>query len=142
MLLNGFIDAVILPEPYATWAAQEGHKRISVSKEEGVSNALWIVAQRQAIDKTLRAQAKTFARVYEEAVRQMSEDVQADTIRAILKNEYRMPPLLADTIQLSPISAPYPLRASDVETAAEWLRAQNRLPKNHDTKEFLLKQIK
>ena len=142
MLLNGFLDAVILPEPYATWAALEGHKRISVSKEEGVSNALWIVAQRQTIDKTLRAQAKTFARVYEEAVRQMSEDVQADTIRAILKSEYRMPPLLADTIQLSPISAPYPLRAADVETAAEWLRAQNRLPKNHDTKEFLLKQIK
>ncbi|MGN1256053.1 MAG: ABC transporter substrate-binding protein [Bacteroidaceae bacterium] len=142
MLLNGFIDAAILPEPYATWAALEGHKRISTTPKQGISNALWIVTRKRGESNDVEAQAKTFARVYEEAVREMSENPQADTLRAILVNEYRMPPLLTDTIQLPQIPAPHPITTDEIETAAQWLRTQNRLPKNHKTQEFLLQQIK
>ncbi|MGN0233403.1 MAG: ABC transporter substrate-binding protein [Bacteroidaceae bacterium] len=142
MLLNGFIDAAMLPEPYATWAANEGHKRISTTPEQGICNALWIVIQNKGGSKTPVAQARDFTRIYKEAVRQLAEDVDADTLKAILSSEYRMPPLLADTIRLPKIPAPRQLTTDEIETAAEWLRTQNRLPQNHKTNEFLLQQIK
>ena len=142
MLNNGMIDAAMLPEPYATWAALEGHKRISRSKPNSICNALWITAFREENNNPHEAQAKTFARVYREAIERMASDAQADTLRAILTSEYGLPPLLTDTIQLPPMPKPRAVNEQEMDSVAAWLREQNRLPKEYSTQKFLTRQIK
>ena len=142
MLNNGMIDAAMLPEPYATWAALEGHKRISRSNPNSICNALWITVCREESNNPHEAQAKTFARIYREAIERMASDAQADTLRAILTSEYGLPPLLTDTIQLPPMPKPRAVNEQEMDSVAAWLREQNRLPKEYSTQKFLTRQIK
>ena len=142
MLRNGLLDAAMLPEPYATWAAMEGHKRIRRTDGNDVCNALWVTPYSKGDSKSHEALAKTFARIYQEAIDRMTRDAQADTIRAILTSEYGLPPLLADTIQLPEMPKPRQVTEQEMETVAGWLREQNRLPKNYSTQDFLHRQIK
>ncbi|HBC28650.1 MAG TPA: hypothetical protein DC006_03065 [Prevotellaceae bacterium] len=142
MLRNGLLDAAMLPEPYATWAAAEGNKRIRRTGDKSICNTLWIVSQREKGRSAHEAQARVFAHVYEEAARRMTAAVQADTIRKILTSEYRLPPLLADTMRIPETPRPRAITREEIDKAAEWLRGQNRLPKNFNTDEFLLQQIK
>lgn len=142
MLNNGMIDAAMLPEPYATWAALEGHKRISRSKPNSICNALWITASRKESSNPHEAQAQTFARIYQEAIERMANDAQADTLRAILISDYGLPPLLTDTIQLPTMPKPRAVNEQEMDSVAAWLREQNRLPKKYSTQEFLSRQIK
>lgn len=142
MLRNGLIDAAMLPEPYATWAAMEGHKRIKRTSDHTICNTLWIVPHRKEKSQADDTQAKAFAQVYREAVARMTTALQADTIRAILTSEYGLPPLLTDTMQLPAMPKPRTLGREEMDKVAEWLREQNRLPKKYSTEQFLLQQIK
>ncbi len=142
MLRNGLLDAAMLPEPYATWAAMEGHKRIRRTKPPCICNALWIAPHRERDHNSHEAQAQAFARIYREAIERMAISTQADTLRAILTSEYGLPPLLADSIQLPEMPKPRTVTAQEMDTAAAWLREQNRLPKKYSTQDFLLQQIK
>lgn len=142
MLRNGLLDAAMLPEPYATWAAMEGHKRIRRTKGQDLCNALWIAPHRERDRNTHEAQVQTFARIYREAIERMATSTQADTLRAILTSEYGLPAMLADTIQLPEMPQPRAITAKEMDTAAAWLREQNRLPKKYSTQDFLLQQIK
>lgn len=140
MLRNGLIDAAMLPEPYVTWATQEGHRRINRTKTPSLCNALWIMPHRKDKKSTHETKSILFAKVYRMAIERMNSDVNRDTVKAILKVEYGLPPLLADTIKLPPLPTPRAITAQEVDTAAEWLRQQNRLPPIHSTQDFLSKQ--
>lgn len=62
MLRNGLIDAAMLPEPYATWATQEGHRRINRTKTPSLCNALWIMPHRKDEKNTHETKSILFAK--------------------------------------------------------------------------------
>ena len=70
------------------------------------------------------------------------QEIDDDTLRAILTSEYGLPPLLTDTIQLPPMPKPRAVNEQEMDSVAAWLREQNRLPKEYSTQKFLTRQIK
>lgn len=142
MLRGGLLDAAMLPEPYATWTTMEGHRRVGRTRTPGLYNALWIMPQQEACSDSLTTRVRLFDQVYRQAIKQMNDGLNPDTTRAILVREYALPQQVADSIQLPPVPTPRALTTQEVDEAAEWLRQQNRLPKQHSTQNFLSKQVK
>lgn len=142
MLRGGLLDAAMLPEPYATWTAMEGHRRVGRTKTPGLCTALWIMPQRGTQNDSLSSRVQRFDQVYRQAIKQMNDGLSPDTTRAILIREYALPPQVADSIQLPPVPEPRTLTAQETDEAAEWLHQQNRLPKQHSTPKFLSKQAR
>lgn len=137
MLLNGLIDAAMLPEPYATWTVLEGNPRVNQSKPNEMSNALWVAPFKKKLSDRYLTQLKIFTQVYRTAVEKLISNPQPDTLRTILVDEYRLPVLLADSIQLPLMALPHIPTEAEVEKASTWLSEQGKLPKGFSSKDFL-----
>ena len=115
MLRQGLIDAAMMGEPYATWMTMLGHKRLFQSK--GKQPLLYAWANISAT----KGQQKAFLELLNEATERMSKASEAALLRDILKQEYRLPPALVDSMELQPIKRISAIRPSDIETAEGWL---------------------
>jgi NitT/TauT family transport system substrate-binding protein len=129
MLRTGLMDAAILPEPYASWMRNEGHVALKQTDEQSPRLAAWVVNGHLAGDSSKALQLKTFRQVYDSAAEQISSGVNVDTIRSILVQDFNIPAQALDSISLPQINPAMPLRKTDAEIAAKWLRSRSRLPK-------------
>ncbi len=115
MLRQGLIDAAMMGEPYATWMTMLGHKRIFQSK--GKQPRLYAWAATTATNK----QQKAFCNLLNSAILLMERDDQVPLVRDILKQEYQMPPALADTLVIPKPIRTSDIRKSDMAEAEKWL---------------------
>ena len=116
MIRQGLIDAAMMGEPYATWMTMLGHKRLFLSKGKQPRLYAWA-----ACKSATKAQQEAFLNLLREAVKCMSDDSQAGTVRDILKQDYQLPPAMVDTFALQPPSTPIDIRPADTEEAEKWL---------------------
>ncbi len=129
MLRTGLMDAAILPEPYAAWMKAAGHKELKRTDEKSPRLAAWVARGEVWKDSLKASQLKSFRQVYDNAVSRIRSGIHSDTLRAILVQEYHIPPQALDSLSLPQVSPSLPLRPIDAETATRWLRSRGRLPK-------------
>ena len=120
MLRLGLIDAAMMGEPYATWMMMLGHKRLFQSKGKQPQLYAW------ANISATKMQQKAFLKVLDEAINRMSKASEASLLRDILKQEYLLPPELADSLELQPIKRPSDIRPEDTEEAEKWLSKKTK----------------
>lgn len=119
MLRQGLIDAAMMSEPYATWMTMLGHKRLFQSKGKQPRLYAWA-----ACSSATQQQKKVFRKLLNEAVERMGKEVEATLFRDILKQEYRLPPALVDTLDLPIPVPPADIRQSDITEAEKWLEGR------------------
>ena len=116
MLRLGLIDAAMMGEPFATWMTMLGHKRLFQSK--GKQPRLYVWAATAAAEK----QQKAFCNMLDSAILLMERDDQAPMVRDILKQEYQLPPALADTLVIPKLTRTSSIRESDQAEAEKWMK--------------------
>ncbi|MCR5849916.1 MAG: ABC transporter substrate-binding protein [Bacteroidaceae bacterium] len=119
MLRQGLIDAAMMSEPYATWMTMLGHKRLFQSKGKQPRLYAWA-----ACSSSTQQQKKVFRKLLNEAVERMGKEVEATLFRDILKQEYRLPPALVDTLDLPIPVPPADILQSDITEAEKWLEGR------------------
>lgn len=116
MLRQGLIDAAMMGEPFATWMTMLGHKRLFQSKDKQPRLYAWA-----ACNSATAEQQKAFRQLLDSATVLLSDGMAEDILRDILKQEYELPPALADTLMLPPLAPITDIRPADTEKAAKWL---------------------
>jgi NitT/TauT family transport system substrate-binding protein len=137
MLCTGLLEGAMLEEPYASWAAMEGNKKLQRTKENTPQFAVWVIVDSLQKDKRKTEQTHKFVSVYKSAVENISKGLYPDTLRSILINEYEIPESVVDSIKITPIKQPFLPQKRDVEEAASWLSKRGFLPKNFVSDQFI-----
>lgn len=127
MLRTGLVDAAILPEPYAEWMKAEKHTILKSTTQSDLQMGAWIAQKKLFCDNTKKEQVKEFINVYTEAVKIINENTDVQTVKDILIYEYGLPSALADSIQMPIITTGRPTSSKEIEAAAKWLKARNKL---------------
>lgn len=134
MLCNATMDAVFLPEPFASEAIQRGNTP-NFSTANLTPRLVVLVATRQALDdKTRHAQIDLLLKGYDEAVAQLETSVAIrDSIPTLLRELCQTPDSLADSIvsrlpRFVPLGKP---QQADADEAMKWLRSRNKIKKNY-----------
>ena len=124
MLLEQLVDAAFLPEPYATLVELNGHKRLFTPNDSAPSLTC-LAMRRQVLTEARRVrQVELFVEAYQEAVKQLGQTPNQDTLRTIFYQEYQLPAELADTTwKIVPARE---TRQEDAKTAFNWLRGRER----------------
>ena len=116
MMEADLIDAAMMGEPYATWMTLIGHRRLFMTGKKHTRLYAWA-----ACDSLPEASQKAFRCMLDSATTLISSDTEATLLRSILKQEYQLPPALADTIALPPLARTTDIRPADQTAAHEWL---------------------
>jgi len=142
MLCEQLIDAALLPEPYGEVARLRGNTLLFTTPDS-TSHFPCLVIQKSAInDKHRKAQTLLFIKGYNQAVsqlnallgeksRNMAASGSLDSLHVILKQNFGIPSLMADTIALphfTPAQAP---QKETAQTAERWLRQRGKLPRGY-----------
>ena len=117
MLRQGLIDAAMMGEPFATWMTMLGHKRLFQSNARKPRLYAWA-----ACSSATKQQQQSFLHLLELAVKRCNDESEAAFLRDILKQEYQLPPALADTFKLQPLAPTSDIRQTDIEEAEKWLK--------------------
>lgn len=117
MLRQGLIDAAIMGEPYATWMTMLGHKRLFQTKGKQPQLYAWV-----ACESATRTQQNAFRELLDEAILRLSKASEAELLCDILKQEYQLPPVIVDSIELQPIKRLSIIRQRDTDEAENWLK--------------------
>ena len=120
MLRQGLIDAAMLGEPFATWMMMLGHKRLFLSGGKQPQLYAWA-----ACSSATKQQQQAFRKLLDEAIGQLDKESEAALLRDILKQEYQLPPALADTLELPPLKPTSDIRSNDMAKAEEWLKGKS-----------------
>ena len=123
MLRQGLVDAAIVGEPFATWLATLGHKRLFQTKGKRPHLYAW------ANVSATKQQQKDFLSLLDSALSHMNKEGEAALLRDILKQEYHLPPAVADSIALPPPGHTSPVDEKEAQAAGEWLRKATRIKK-------------
>lgn len=124
MLCQGLIDAAMLGEPYSTWMTMLGHKLLYQSKGKQPQLYAWA-----ATAYATPRQQREFLMLLDSALVHLRRDSQAEMLRDILKQDYQLPPALADTMELQPLAPAKPVREEDVDEVRRWLRQREQIAK-------------
>ena len=116
MLRLGLIDAAMMGEPFATWMTMLGHKRLFLSKGKQPRLYAW------AATTATQQQQRAFCNLLDSAMLLMERDDQVPMVRDILKQDYQLPPALADTLVIPKLSRTSPIRKSDQAEAEQWMK--------------------
>ena len=125
MLRQGLIDAAMMGEPFATWMTKLGNKRLYTS----AGKRPWLYAW-AACPSATEVQQRDFLNLMDTALVCLSDESQATLLRDILKQEYQLPPALADTLELPPLKRVSTIRQNDTAEAARWLDGKKTIRKN------------
>ena len=134
MLCNGTMDAVFLPEPFASEALLFGNT-LNFSTERLSPKLVVLLATRQALDdKTRSDQIDLLLKGYDEAVALLEKpSALHDSLPALLRELCLTPDTLADSIarrmtRFVPVSKP---QTTDAEAAMQWLRSRDKIKKGY-----------
>ena len=125
MLRTGLIDAAILPEPYAQWMVSEGHIILKSTSQKDPQIGTWIICTDSIEDSKIKVLSENFIRTYKQAVKEINEGLNQETIKEILSQEYGLPSTLIDTLKLPIISEGRPHIKGEVDEAMKWLTERN-----------------
>ena len=125
MLTEQMTDGAMLPEPYASEAEMQGHKRLFTSDTTAI---LFCFASPQdvLIDTMRNAQVRKFLKIYDNAVKQLNSGNNPEVVRNLLTKQYAIPQGVLDSLHLPslrPLSIP---RQSDADKAMTWMRKRER----------------
>ncbi len=109
MLAAQLIDAALLPEPYASEARARGHRQLFATPDS--ARGFNCFAAPGGKDRgTLRQwQEEAFLRAYARAAEELNSGPNADTLRAILREQYGVEEDVIDSVRLArikPLAAP------------------------------------
>ena len=121
MLLNGTIDAALLPEPYATQARATGHKSIYSSQKQHIQLMTFIATSKAMGDKRKKQQIELLVKGYNQAVRAINQKSEPDSITHIL-NSYPLETATIDTLKLPQFKPTHSFDNQQVATAIRFLR--------------------
>lgn len=134
MLCNGTLDAVFLPEPYATQALAEGNRRI-FGQPLSASPQLMAVAMTESAyaDEHRCRQTRLLLEGYNRAADALNRNPQPDSLRALWISIYRLSAQAIDTLRLPHFEPAAPQHEDNVAAAIEWLRSRELLPTDFNT---------
>lgn len=134
MLCNSTMDAVFLPEPFASEALLYGNT-LNFSTERLSPQLVVLLATRQAIDdKTRHEQIDLLLKGYDEAVALLGKpSALRDSLPALMRELCMIPDTLVDSIgrrmtHFLPIRKP---QTTDAEAAVQWLRSRDKIKKGY-----------
>ncbi len=135
MLCNGTMDAVFLPEPYASEALLRGN--IKNFSTEGLSPRLIVfIASEKALEDPVRnQQIQMLFKGYNQATEQLRKKKQSDILAVLYKELCLIPDSLIDTLVHSPINTS-PLTSpqqADADAALRWLRTRGKVHNEYTT---------
>lgn len=117
MVRQGLIDAAIMGEPFATWMTMLGHKRLFQTRGKQPNLYAWA-----ACSSVTNEQQKAFLLLLNAATERCNDKSQAALLRDILKQEYKLPPTIVDTLELQPLIQIEDIHQGDTEIAQKWLK--------------------
>lgn len=134
MLSSNLMEAALLGEPFATWMTMLGHRRLHSSGTQSPTLLSWVAADssRATTEKQL-----VFLDMVRLATERINQGLDADIVRNILIDEYKLPAAITDSLRLPALQLPTDVCEQDVNTAQQWLKGRNRLPKSFSTNRFL-----
>ena len=121
MVHQGLIDAAIMGEPFATWMTKLGHKRLFQTHGKKPNLYAWA-----ACSSATSQQQQDFRHLLDSAVVRLSDESQTALLRDILKQDYQLPPALADTLELPPLKQVSDIHQSDITEAQKWLNEKGK----------------
>lgn len=133
LLRNGQIDAIAVPEPYATAAAAQGDCLISTSAELGINPGVMLFT-RGALDEK-SAEIEALYAAYDKAVDYIRANEAADFMPAVAE-ELGLPEEALDAELPVYTHAQMPAEA-EVLKAMEWLRQKGMLRRDYTYEELL-----
>lgn len=137
MMCTGLLEGAMLEEPYTSWAIMGGNKRLMKTQEESFQFAVWVTTDSLHKDNRKTEQTRKFIAAYKTAVENINKGLYADSLRSIFKREYELPDSVIDSLNLSPIRAPFLPQKKDVEEALTWLSSRNIKPKKFNPDTFI-----
>ena len=117
MLRQGLVDAAMMGEPYATWMTKLGHKCLFQTKGKQPRLYAWAASSTATPE-----QRQSFLCLLDSAVACLAYGNSADILRDILRQDFQLPPALADTIEIAAPPRPSDIRPADVAEAEKWLQ--------------------
>ncbi len=136
MLHTELIDGSMMAEPYSSWMTQTGHNKLFQTTAKHPQMAIWTVADSLLADSVQRQRIAQFVKTYCTAVNRINQGEHPDTIKAILNQEYGIPPAIVDSIQLPQITLPDTVNTANINEALRWLKTRNIQPKATSTDKF------
>lgn len=98
MLTSELLDAAILPEPFATMAVNQGHRRLATTAKPQYATAVWVSSM---TDSGRKEQITQFCTLYNKAVTRMNAGEQPEVVRRILTDKYTLDAAGVDTLTLA-----------------------------------------
>ena len=100
MLIDELVDAAILPEPYASWAALKGHRIIAKTDSLPLPVACFALGDSLQRDAHRRQQMTKLLKVYRTAEQALQQEVCTDSLRSLFVRQYSLPDEVADSLAL------------------------------------------
>ena len=137
MLRSNLIDAGIYPDPYATWMLRLGHLKIEQTRDQDPQMTAWILRSDSTLSEKEEKQIRLFVKVYNQAIENINHDLLSDSTKAILKDTYKVPAEIADSLILPKYHHATAPKQEDMRRAADWLKTRNRLPRGINTDDLI-----
>jgi len=132
MLLNGLIDAAVLPEPLLTAAAAQGAVLVAATDNTGLDSAILFFSQR-ALDTRLD-EIRAFHRAYYRAA--MEINANPDAFRDFLVQQAGFPAAVRDTFRFVTYTRPTLPTEQHIRRTLDWLNARNLLERELSPADF------
>ena len=132
MLLNGSIEAAVLPEPLLTAAAAQGAVLLATTDNTGLDSAILFFSQR-VLDTRLD-EVKAFHRAYYRAA--MEINANPDAFRDFLVEQAGFPAAVRDTFRFVTYTQPTLPTEQHIRRTLDWLNTRNLLGRQLSPADF------
>jgi len=122
MLKNQLVDAAILPEPYASSLRQEGNRVVAETSDSIVRLCCLASPCELKTDAGREEQTKRLVAAYNQAVRMLNDNPDAEVMRKILEQSYGLERELTDSLQLPPLGEARTPEVRNRQEAEKWIK--------------------
>lgn len=130
MLQNATLDAVFLPEPYATIALVEGNKSLYQTKQDSIFLNAFIIRHETLNDSNRNEQIKKLIAGYNQAVVALNKQLERRRLRSAA-HLLNIPINIADSLQLSLYKKAELPQSIQIRTAISWLQSRNLISSDY-----------
>ncbi len=121
MLTTHLVDAALLPEPYATQARMAGELQIFKTPDSVSGFNCFAALPIPETDSLSQRQEKLFVKAYARAVKELNTKPDADSLRAILSENYGLTDDIIDTLRLPKLKPMTEPSEENRKTASDWI---------------------